>query len=126
MPNYANNPQAISNGFYSASRNIFLMSAVAVAMYGFSNTFKITRSDSTIKIVSIVIFSIALAYGINTCYAYQKYIDLIKQDKENLPNYVDFRVMENYVIITSAYLVLLVIIVTLMLIRLFNRLSGKK
>ena len=48
MPNYANNPQAISNGFYSASRNIFLMSAVAVAMW-FSNTFKITRSDSTIK-----------------------------------------------------------------------------
>ena len=126
MPNYANNPQAISNGFYSASRNIFLMSAVAVAMYGFSNTFKITRSDSTIKIVSIVIFSIALAYGINTCYAYHKYIELIKQDKENLPNYVDFRVMENYVIITSAYLVLLVIIVTLMLIRLYNRLIGKK
>ena len=123
MPNYANNPQAISNGFYSASRNIFLMSAVAVAMYGFSNTFKITRSDSTIKIVSIVIFCIALAYGMNTCYAY---IDLIKQDKENLPNYVDFRVMENYVIITSAYLVLLVIIVTLMLIRLYNRLTSGK
>ena len=124
MPNYANNPQAISNGFYSASRNIFLMSAVAVAMYGFSNTFKITRSDSTIKIVSIVIFSIALAYGINTCYAYQKYIDLIKQDKENLPNYVDFRVMENCHYY-SAYLVLLVIIVTLMLIRLYRLIGGK-
>ena len=35
----------ISNGFYSASRNIFLMSAVAVT-YGFSDTFKITGSDS--------------------------------------------------------------------------------
>ena len=126
MPNYANNPQAISNGFYSASRNIFLMSAVAVAMYGFSNTFKITKSDSTIKIVSICIFTIALSYGINTCYSYQKYINLIKQDKDNLPNYVDFRVMQNYVYITSAYLILLIIIVTLMLIRLFNRLTGGK
>ena len=126
MPNYANNPQAISNGFYSASRNIFLMSAVAVAMYGFSNTFKITKSDSTIKIVSICIFTIALSYGINTCYSYQKYINLIKQDKDNLPNYVDFRVMQNYVYITSAYLILLIIIVTLMLIRLVNRLTGGK
>lgn len=126
MPNYANNPQAISNGFYSASRNIFLMSAVAVAMYGFSNTFKITKSDSTIKIVSICIFTIALSYGINTCYSYQKYINLIKQDKDNLPNYVDFRVMQNFVYITSAYLILLIIIVTLMLIRLFNRLTGGK
>ena len=126
MPNYANNPQAISNGFYSASRNIFLMSAVAVTMYGFSNTFKITKSDSTIKIVSIVIFMIALSYGINTCYSYQKYITLLKQDEANVPNYVDFKAMQNFVYITSSYLVLLVIILTLMIIRLGNRLTGGK
>ena len=126
MPNYANNPQAISNGFYSASRNIFLMSAVAVTMYGFSNTFKITRSDSTIKIVSILIFMIALSYGINTCYSYQKYITLLKQDEANVPNYVDFKTMQNFVYITSSYLILLVIIVSLMLIRLGNRLTSGK
>ena len=125
MPNYANNPQAISNGFYSASRNIFLTSAVAVTMYGFSNTFKITKSDSTIKIVSILIFMISLSYGINTCYSYQKYITLLKQDEANVPNYVDFKAMQNFVYITSSYLVLLVIILTLMIIRLFNRLIGK-
>lgn len=126
MPNYANNPQAISNGFYSASRNIFLMSAVSVTIYGFSNTFKITRSDLTIKILSIAVFIIALFYGINTCFAYQKYINLIKKDKENLPNYVDLRVMQNYVYITSAYVFVLIIIIILMLIRLINRLRGNK
>ena len=39
MP-FANNPHAVYNGLISGQRNMFLTSSIAVAMVGFSNTFK--------------------------------------------------------------------------------------
>ena len=41
---YNNNPLTYYNGFTSACRNVFLLSSVSLAMYGYSNTFKINSS----------------------------------------------------------------------------------
>ena len=118
---YANIPQSVVNGFFSASRNVFLMSTVGIAMYGFSNTFKITQSDSIIKIISITIFIISITYGLNVCYAFHKYINILEEDRPNLPKYVDIEYMLRALYITILYLVILFIIIVLTLRRLINR-----
>ncbi len=120
---YSNNPQSVVNGFFSASRNVFLMSTVGIAMYGFSNTFKITQSDSIIKIISITIFIISITYGLNVCYAFHKYINILEEDRPNLPNYVDIEYMRRALYITILYLVILLIIIVLTMRRLINRIK---
>lgn len=125
MINYSNNPQTIVNGYFSASRNVFLLSSVAIALYGFSGTFKIPHSESIIKILSIIIFIICLAYIFNVNYSFRKYIKLLENEQDNLPNYVDIQYMKNTLYITYGYTLLLIIIIILTLIRLVNRLVGK-
>ena len=41
---YTNNPQSVLNGYFSGTRNVYLTSSVAIAMYGFASTFKINFS----------------------------------------------------------------------------------
>ena len=44
------------HGFISLSRNIYLTSTVGIAMFGYSNSFKITLSEIVTRIISICIF----------------------------------------------------------------------
>ena len=120
---YSHNPQSVMNSFHSASRNVFLTSSIGVAIYGFSNTFKIGISVNIIKIISIMIFMFALMLGINTQIGFKRYYDILVQDKANLPTYVDLVIWRNYLYITSIYIGILCVIIILALLRLFNRLK---
>ena len=120
---YANNPQTFINSFHSASRNVFLTSSIGVAIYGFSNTFKIGLSVNIIKIISIITFMFSLMLGVNTLMGFKRYYDILEQDKDNLPNYVDLEIWRNYLYITSIYIGILCAIVIVALLRLFNRIS---
>lgn len=112
--------QAFMNGFHSASRNVFLVSSVAIGLYGFSETFKIEKSANIIKSLSLFIFLCAFFQGINTSYSMYKYIEYIK-NKDNLPPHINMNVWYNYLLITSGYTLLLGIVITLAFIRFLNR-----
>ena len=114
------NPQRFMNGYHSASRNVFLVSSVAIALYGFSGTFKLDKSVNIIKTLSLFIFLCAFFQGINTIYSLYKYIEYIKTDK-NIQGYLNLNVMYNYLLITSGYTLLLGIVITLAFIRFLNR-----
>jgi len=118
---YANNPQAFMNGFLSGSRNIFLTSSVGIAMYGFSNTFKLGISVNVVKLISIIIFQFSFLLGLNTLIGYKRYYDILKKDKKNVPDYVDFQIWNNFLYITSIYLVILFMIISVTSVRLYNR-----
>jgi len=111
------------NSFHSASRNVFLTSSIGVAIYGFANTFKIGISVNIIKIISIITFMFSLMLGVNTLMGFKRYYDILEQDKDNLPNYVDLEIWRNYLYITSIYIGILCAIVIVALLRLFNRIS---
>lgn len=118
---YANNPQAFMNGFLSGSRNIFLTSSIGIAMYGFSNTFKLDMSVNVVKLISIGIFIFSFLLGLNTLIGYKRYYDILKKDKKNVPEYVDFQIWNNFLYITSIYLIILFLIICLTTLRLYNR-----
>lgn len=118
---YANNPQSVINGFYSASRNVFLTVSVAVAMYGFSNTFKLNISQNNIKNVSLMILIFSFMLGVNNIVIFYKYINKLEKDKENLPIYVDIPALKAHIYIKIFFVFLVAIILVLGLIRLKNR-----
>lgn len=118
---YANNPQAFMNGFLSGSRNIFLTSSIAIAMYGFSNTFKMDFSVNMIKILSIMVFLFSIMLGINTLFGYYDYLKKLQKDKANLPEYINLNVWWSFLYITMVYIIILIAIVLLALIRFRNR-----
>lgn len=109
------------NSFHSASRNVFLTSSIGIAMYGFSNTFKLDMSVNIIKLISILIFIFSFVLGLNTIVMYKRYLKVLKKDTENLPNYIDLQVWRNYLYITYFYLCVLLIIICLAILRLINR-----
>lgn len=119
---YANNPQAVINGFYSSSRNVFLTVSVAIAMYGFSNTFKLGISQSNIKIISLLILVFSFMLGINNLYIFNRYINNLKKDKENLPIYVDLPALKAHIYIKLWFVLLVAGVLIFGVIRLKNRL----
>ena len=118
---YTNNPQTFMNGFLSGSRNIFLTSSIGIAMYGFSNTFKLDVSVNVVKMISITIFLFSFLLGVNTLIGYKRYYDILKKDEKNVPEYVDFQIWNNFLYITSIYLIILFMIITVTSTRLYNR-----
>lgn len=118
--NYSNNPQSVVNGYYSATRNIFLTSSIAIAVYSFSNTFKISSSENITKIVSILIFILSILYGINSTFSYYNYIKHL-QNRKNIPKYIDIEAMKRECYIVSLYILILIILLIIALRRLFNR-----
>jgi len=115
-----NQSQAFMNGFHSASRNVFLVSSVAIGLYGFSETFKIEKSVNIIKTLSLLIFLCAFFQGINTSYAMYKYIEFIK-NKDDVPPHINMNVWYNYLLTTSGYTLLLGIVIALASVRFINR-----
>ena len=78
---YANNPQSVINGFYSSSRNVFLTLSIGVAMYGFSNSFKLGVSQNIIKDISLLIFLFSLMTGINNVVLFNNYIKGLEKEQ---------------------------------------------
>jgi hypothetical protein len=121
---YANNPQSVINGFYSSSRNVFLTLSIGVAMYGFSNSFKLGVSQNIIKDISLLIFLFSLCLGINNVVLFNNYIKGLEKEQlegEELPLYLDLNGWKRYLYIKIYFLVLLILIIIAAFVRLFIR-----
>jgi hypothetical protein len=121
---YANNPQSVINGFYSNSRNVFLTVSIAIAMYGFSNSFNIGVSQHGIKDISLLIFLFSLMTGINNVVLFNNYIKGLEKEElagAELPLYLDLNGWKRYLYIKIYFLVLLVCIITAVFVRLYIR-----
>ena len=121
---YANNPQAVINGFYSSSRNVFLTVSIGVAMYGFSNSFNIGVSKNGIKDISLLIFLFSLCLGINNVVLFNNYIKGLEKEQlagEELPLYLDLNGWKRYLYIKIYFLVLLIFIIIAAFVRLYIR-----
>lgn len=124
MSVYANNPQAVMNGFYSSSRNVFLTLSIGIAMYGFSESFKIGVSKHIVKDISLLIFIFSFVLGITNVYMFNNYIRELNKDKAKghiLPNYIDLKSWKSHVYIKLYMILLILLIIIAGVIRLFNR-----
>lgn len=124
MISYANNPQSVINGFYSSSRNVFLTVSIGIAMYGFSESFKIGRSKHIVKDISLLILIFSVLLGINNILLFRDYIKGLENDKKNgneLPLYVDLNSWKRFLYLKIYIVVLILCIVCAGLLRLFNR-----
>ena len=116
---FANNPQAYFNGFISVSRNVFLTSSIAVALYGYSNTFNIGSSVNFVKLGSVSIILFAMLYAINGIIGMTNYISILKKS-EGLPNYVQLDIWRNYVYLLGFYALFLFVLSLIVMRRLKN------
>jgi hypothetical protein len=119
MP-FANNPQAYLNGFISSTRNVFLISSIGTAMYGFSDTFNIVSSINIVRLTSAILYIFAILYGINAIIGMNRYIKELQQSKEILPSYIQLDLWTNYIYLLSGYLLLLVYLFVISIRRFFN------
>lgn len=117
---YANNPQAYYNGFISACRNVFLTSSVGIALFGYSNSFKISSSINMVRLGSTCIFFFSILYGINSIIGMNRYINNLKNSKTELPNYVQLDVWRNFMYLVGIYIIFLAILSIIALRRFSN------
>ena len=121
---YANNPQTFMNGFYSSSRNVFLTVSIAIAMYGFSGSFKLGVSVDMIKDISLLIFIFSFMLGINNIHIFYNYIKALEKERDNgdvLPLYVNLKLWRRYLYIKIYFMILLIVLIIASSRRLFNR-----
>jgi hypothetical protein len=117
---FSDNPQSVVNGWFSASRNVFLTVSVAVAMYGFSNSFKLKYSTHIVKDISLLIFIFSFMLGINNILFFNNYIKKMEKEK-NVPHYVDIDSWKRHMYIKIYFMILLAIIIMAIFIRFINR-----
>tara|TARA_B100001093_G_scaffold505361_1_gene562588 strand:+ start:466 stop:843 length:378 start_codon:yes stop_codon:yes gene_type:complete len=120
---YANNPQSFINGFYSSSRNVFLTVSVAIAMYGFSNSFKNSR-EHIVKDISLFILLFSLMLGsVNIIYFNRFLTNLENEQKRGdiLPNYIDLQMLRTQSYLKIYFLVILSVLLAAGFIRFVNR-----
>jgi len=121
---YANNPQTFMNGFYSSSRNVFLTVSIAIAMYGFSGSFKLGVSVDMIKDISLLIFIFSFMLGVNNIHIFYNYIKALEKERDNgdvLPLYVNLKLWRRYLYIKIYFMILLIVLIIASSRRLFNR-----
>jgi hypothetical protein len=121
---YANNPQSVINGFYSNSRNVFLTVSIAIAMYGFSNSFNLGVSQDVVKDISLLIFVFSFMTGINNVLLFNNYIKGLEKEQlagEELPLYIDLNSWKRFLYIKIYFLILLICIIIPVFIRLIIR-----
>ena len=123
MTTYANNPQSVINGFYSSSRNVFLTVSIGIAMYGFSESFKIDISKHIIKDISLLIFIFSLMLGLNNIQMFYNYINNLQLTGDKLPIYIDLKAWKRFLYIKFYFILLLVLIIATATIRVFYRKS---
>ena len=120
---YSNNPQSFVNGFYSASRNVFLTVSVAIAMYGFSASFK-TAKRHVVKDISLLIMLYALLLGITNLVYFKRYLTKLENEQKmgkDVPNYIDFQILKVHAYLKVYFLIILTILIIAGTIRLVNR-----
>ena len=120
---YSNNPQSFVNGFYSASRNVFLTVSVAIAMYGFSASFK-TAKRHLVKDISLFIMLYALLLGITNLIYFKRYLTKLENEQkigENVPNYIDFQMLRVHAYLKVYFLIILAVLIVAGTIRFINR-----
>jgi hypothetical protein len=111
---YANNPQSFINGFYSASRNVFLTVTVSIAIYGFSNTFNLDVSKNVVKDISVLILIFSFCLGINNIIMLNNYINILEENETSgieLPEYVDLNSWKRHMYIKIFFLIILAFII---------------
>ena len=117
------NMQGFYNGFISASRNVFLTSSVAIAMFGFSNSFKVSTSTMLVRLGSTFVFAFSLLYGILTVVSMRRYINDLENSNERLSSNVQIDLWRHHANLLVLYLILLVILCCAGLRRFFNYLN---
>ena len=118
-PKYTNNPQTFQNGFFSSSRNTYLLTTVGIGIYSFSNIFK-KKNHNILISLSLLVFLFTLLLSINTNYAYYKYIKILEKDKKNLPEYINLKIWNKYLYISIFYTIFIFIILIVLLFRNYN------
>lgn len=110
MTKFSNNPQSVYNGMISGQRNMFLTSSVAIAMAGFSKTFKDKSVVIIIKLLSLIILFISMYIGLKSSYDFRYYLDNIEMD--NL-SYVPINSWYNWSYVSYIYCIMMLAIVIL-------------
>ena len=119
---FSNNPQSVFNGFVSVSRNVYLTSSISLAVYSYSNSFKISTSDNSVRVISVSIFLFALLILVNGTVSFNNYLENLKKENNNqFPYYIDIEAWKRFVYINIIYAILIVIIFLLSSRRTFNK-----
>ena len=119
---FSNNPQSVFNGFVSVSRNVYLTSSIALAVYSYSNSFKLSSSDISIRLISVSIFIFALLILVNGTISFNNYLENLKKENNNhFPYYVDVNAWKRFVYINIIYAFLIIVIFLLSSRRTFNK-----
>ena len=107
MSQYSNNPQSAYNGLMSGHRNMFLLSSVAIAMYGFLKNMNIV-----FVLAAAFIFIFAAYVGIQASLDFDYYIHQNQFPRE----YVRFSNWKNWKYAGFIYAIFLIILAILMII----------
>ena len=120
--NYNSNPQRYLNGFFSACRNVFLVSSIAIALYGYSNSFNIKSSIDFTRLSSTMLFMFCFVYGINTAYSMYEYLSNLEKDKER-PEDINLNIWRVYMYLLIVYIIFLFFITIFAVRRFINNKS---
>ena len=111
---YSINPQSVYNGMISGQRNMFLSSSLAIAIIGFSNTFKDKRIMWVTKLVGASIFLLSILIGVGAAQDFSFYLESVKEDP---PENIAFEGWSRWPYVSYIYSFFLVIIACLFFFR---------
>jgi hypothetical protein len=115
MAQFSNNPQSAYNGLMSGHRNMFLLSSVAIAMYGF-----LKNQSIVFVLATAFIFLFAAYVGIQASLDFDYYIHQNQFPRENYR----FGQWQNWKYVGITYGVFLIILGLLMIIDYFKLISS--
>jgi len=98
----------------SGQRNMFLSSSLAIAIIGFSNTFKDKRIMWVTKLVGASIFLLSIFIGIGAAQDFSFYLESVKEDP---PENIAFDNWHRWPCISYIYSFILVIVASLFFFR---------
>jgi hypothetical protein len=99
---FANNPQAAYNGMMSGHRNMFLLSSVAIVMYGFVSKYQVKTVIFTY--LSVLVMVIAAVIGMTASWDFEYYLD----NAGVLPDYYNVTQWRNWKYIALVYSMVLI------------------
>lgn len=102
---------SVLNAHHSASRNMYLISSIALVVMGLASTFPNAMRASIIKYVSITMFVYAGAIGVFSVYGFNKFI---AQNIDETPEYAEWY---GWSTLSIVYLVILSVIMSMLLLR---------
>jgi phosphotransferase system glucose/maltose/N-acetylglucosamine-specific IIC component len=113
---YTNSPYGVYNGMISGYRNMFLSSTVAIALIGFSQKFKNPRMKFLVSIIGAILFFLALFIAYLTISDMDNYL---QHHEDDLPEYIDTDLWKKTYYIGYIYGLILILLGTGYLIRMF-------